>query len=170
MKKIILGLLALILLTLPALAYDPVGKYYASPPTANDGDATWILTDSNGRPIFAGSVPSSSATVGITPVVSSALESNHIIKASPGNLYGAKITTGAFAGWLLVANSTTAPTAGGAAIAPLSCTAVAANTSTGITFNPPLAASTGITLVFSTTGQCLTNTASATAFFEGYAK
>ena len=117
------------------------------------------------------SVPSAESGVGIAPVGSAALESNHVIKASAGNFYGGYITTGATAGWLLLANSTTAPTAGGAAIAPLACVLAPANQTTSISApgNIPLVFSTGITMVFSTSG-CLTNTASTTAFFSGMAK
>jgi hypothetical protein len=117
------------------------------------------------------SVPSSEAGAGIAPVVSSALESNHVIKASAGNFYSGYVTTGATAGWLLLANSTTAPTAGGAAIAPLACVLAPANQTTSIAgpVGAPLVFSTGITMVFSTSG-CLTNTASTSAFFSGMAK
>jgi hypothetical protein len=114
-------------------------------------------------------MPTTTAAAGITPVVSAALESNHVIKGSAGNLYAFSVTTGATAGFVLISNSTTAPTAGGAAIAPLGCYIIAANQTLGVTLNPPMAASTGITLVFSSSG-CLTNTASTTAFFAGYAK
>jgi hypothetical protein len=112
--------------------------------------------------------PSSEALAALTPIVSAALESNHVIKASAGNFYSGYVTTGAVSGWLLLANSTTAPTAGGAAIAPLACVPAAANATTSIGTNIPMRFSTGITMVFSTSG-CLTNTASATAFFSGMA-
>lgn len=118
-----------------------------------------------------GSINTSPASGSIAPVVSSALESNHVIKAGAGNLYDAYITTGATAGWFLVANATSAPTAGGAAIAPIACVIAPANSTISIssTGGAPIVASTGITLVFSTSG-CLTNTASATAFFSGRAQ
>jgi len=115
--------------------------------------------------------PSSASAVGIAPVVTASLESNHVIKASAGNLYDASITTGAVGGYFLGSNSTTAPTAGGGAIAPLFCVQAPANSTTSwsVAGNPPMPFSTGITLVFSTTG-CLTNTASTTAFFSGRAQ
>lgn len=115
--------------------------------------------------------PSAETLAGITPIVSTALESNHVIKASAGNFYSGYVTTGAVAGWLLLANSATAPTAGGAAIAPLACVLAPANQTTSISGpgSVPMVFSTGITMVFSSSG-CLTNTASATAFFSGMAK
>lgn len=112
--------------------------------------------------------PSAETLAALTPIVSTALESNKVIKASAGNFYSGYVTTGAVAGWLLLANSTTAPTAGGAAIAPLACVVAPANASTSIGGLTPMRLSTGITLVFSTSG-CLTNTASTTAFFSGMA-
>lgn len=50
MKRLLLGLLALALLVAPAVAYDPVAKYYSTVRTFVDGDSTPLLTDSNGRP------------------------------------------------------------------------------------------------------------------------
>lgn len=115
--------------------------------------------------------PTSSSSAGITPIVSAALESNHVIKAGPGNLYSAYITTGAVGGYFLVSNTTTAPSASGAAIAPIACVQAPPmqTVSIGGVGGPPIVASTGITLVFSTSG-CLTNTASSTAFFSGQAQ
>lgn len=81
MKKIILGLLALILLTLPALAFDPVGKYYVSPPTANDTDATWLLTDVNGRLVTAaGTATGASAQQVQGNIASGATDSGNPVK------------------------------------------------------------------------------------------
>lgn len=128
-----------------------------------------IASDQSALPITPS--PSAVAAIGITPIVSTALESNHVIKASAGNLYTGYVTTTTIGGYLLVANSTTAPTAGGAAIAPLACVVAPAGQSVSISTGggPPIVASTGITLVFSTSG-CFTNTASATAYFSGMAK
>lgn len=112
--------------------------------------------------------PTATAGAGITPVSSTAAESNKVLKAGAGNFYSAYITTGAAAGYFMIANSPTAPTAGGAAIAPVHCIQVAANSSASISTRggPPDVFANGITAVFSTTG-CFTNTASATAFFSG---
>ncbi len=127
-------------------------------------NATPTIANGNGAVI----APSTEALAALTPIVSAALESNHVIKAGAGNFYAGYVTTGATGGWLLLANSTTAPTAGGAAIAPIACVVAPANASTSIGNLIPIRASTGITLVFSTSG-CLTNTASATAYFSGMA-
>lgn len=108
---------------------------------------------------------------GTTIVKSSALESNHVLKSSAGNLYSVYVTTGAVQGWLLTYNGTAAPTAAGAAIAPVDCVYAAANATTGIAMGgaPPDPYATGIVVIFSSSG-CLTNTASATAYFKGRVK
>ena len=110
--------------------------------------------------------PSSSSGAGIAVVVSSAAESNHVMKASAGNFYGGYITTGASAGYLMMFNLTSAPTDG--AVTPAACIYVPATTSMSLTgiATIPIYWSTGIVMVFSTTG-CFTKTASATAYFSG---
>lgn len=107
-----------------------------------------------------------SASFGITPIESTAAESNHILKGSAGTLYSLYVTTGATAGFIMTFNATTAPADG--AVTPVECAVAPANTSTSISFGsgPPDSYSTGITAVFSSTG-CFTKTASATAFFKG---
>lgn len=116
----------------------------------------------------AGPPPSSSSSVGITPVVSTAAEANHVLKNSPGNLYGVVITTGGTAGYLLLFDATSAPSDG--AVSPIYCVNTPANTTTGLSFAAaPAVFATGITASFSSTG-CFTKTASATATFAGQVK
>jgi hypothetical protein len=110
--------------------------------------------------------PTSSANVAIVPVVSTAVETGHVIKASAGNLYGLSVTTGAAAGYVMVHNSTTVPVAG--AVTPIKCEPVAANAGISLDFDPPIRLSTGISISFSTTG-CFTQTNSATAFISAQA-
>lgn len=135
--------------------------------TAADGDYTGPQYKDGA--LWTQPAPSARAAAGITSVSTSAVASNLVVKNSPGNLYGFSVTTGATAGYVFVSNTTTAPTAGGAAITPVKCYTIAANSTVGVTYSPPLVLSTGVTLVFSTTG-CFTNTASATAFISGDAK
>jgi hypothetical protein len=113
--------------------------------------------------------PTAAAAAGITPVVSAAVESSHILKASAGNLYSVYVTTGATAGYLMVFNATSAPVDG--AVTPNECAYVPANSTTSVSYLPgPVGVySTGITAVFSSTG-CFTKTASATAYFHGLVK
>lgn len=100
-----------------------------------------------------------------SPVNSATGEANHVFKASPGVLYGFSVTTGGAAGYVLVYNAASAPADG--SVAPAACYAVPASTTLGVAYTPlPLNLTSGITLVFSTTG-CFTQTSSATAFFLG---
>lgn len=99
------------------------------------------------------------------PVNSATGEANHVFKNAPGVLYGFSVTTGATAGYALVYNATSAPVDG--AVTPVACYAVPANTTIGVAYTPlPVTFTTGITIVFSSTG-CFTQTSSATAFFIG---
>lgn len=113
--------------------------------------------------------PSSGTAAGITPVVSATLESNHVLDASPGNLYWLNVTSGATAGYLMTFNATSAP--GDGAVTPIDCVQVPINSTVSLATAgaPPETFATGITAVFSSTG-CFTKTASATAFFNGGVK
>lgn len=99
----------------------------------------------------------------VAPVVSTAVESNHVICAGACNLYSGHVTSGATAGFLMVFNATSAP--GDGAVTPAMCVVVPASTTVGISAPAPISFSTGLTVVYSTTG-CFTKTASATAYFS----
>lgn len=116
------------------------------------------------NPISVAIVTGSGATV--TPIASTALESNHVLKASAGTFYSVTVTTGVTAGYVMVFNATSAPADG--AVTPLFVSAAPANSTTSLSMNgsPGATFSTGIVVVFSTTGP-LTKTASATAAFTG---
>lgn len=131
-----------------------------------------LFTDINGNLCSSASLeiaPTAASAAGISPVVSSSVESSHVFKASAGNLYSAYVTVGATAGFLLIFDATSAPVDG--AVAPTQCVVAPANQTVSLSFNPgpPEVYSTGITAVFSSTG-CFTKTASATAFFHGSVK
>lgn len=113
-----------------------------------------------------GLIPSSVSTSGITPVVTAAVASNLVLKASAGNLYSVTITTGATAGLLMLFNATSAPADG--AVTPVLCNEIAANSTVTVPYNPiPMAFATGMTVVFSSGTNCFNKTASATAFISG---
>lgn len=140
-------------------------------------DAGGVCTMNVGGTISGGSVtvtsgsislaPASAAGNAIVPVVSTAVETGHVIKASAGNLYGFSVTTGAVAGRVLVHNSTTVP--GSGAVTPVDCFIVAANSTVAMDYEIPLRLGTGISLSFSTATTCFTQTDSATAYFSGRA-
>ena len=116
--------------------------------------------------------PSSSAAVGIVPVVAGSGVSSSVLKATPGNLYGVYATTTA-AAWLMVFNSTTAPsngatTAGIASGNMQDCIPIAAGGYGSINYipGPPEVFSVGITAVISSTA-CATLTLATTGFIHG---
>lgn len=110
--------------------------------------------------------PSGAAASGLAPVATSAVGSNTVVKASAGTLYGFSGNS-TVNGFFMLFNATSAPVDG--AVTPVKCYPYVANTPFAAGFYPPLFLSTGITVVFSTTG-CFTKTASATAFISGDGK
>lgn len=110
--------------------------------------------------------PVTAAAAAITPVVTSAVASSLVLKASAGNFYGANVTAGASAGYVMLFNAAAAPADG--AVTPIKTWALAANATLDVRYNVPIRCGTGITLVFSTTGP-FTQTLSATAFISGEA-
>jgi hypothetical protein len=135
---------------------------------SQDGSGN-LQPNSAANPLYTQPAPTTNASAGIVAVVSASAESNHVIKASPGLFYDAYVTTGATAGYFMAFNATTAPVDG--AVTPASCVQVPANNtiSLGVYGAPPVVYTTGVVLVFSSTG-CFTKTASATAFFSGRVK
>jgi hypothetical protein len=165
MRRILFALAFLSpLWALPAFAVDC--QYRATSPTLPDQQFIILQCDSAGK-LLTTQTPSSATSAGITPVVSAAAEASKVFKASAGNLYAYQVTTGAAAGFVMIFDATSAPADG--AVTPVKCVAVAANSTVGVSMEPPEAFSTGITAVFSTTG-CFTKTASATAMFSGDVK
>lgn len=121
---------------------------------------------------YVNNAPSAASDAGITPVTTSALAANQIVKASAGNLYSFEIsadsTLSGAAWWIMIYNATSAPVDG--AVTPLKCYAMALGvTSYSAAFPIPVAFSTGITIGVSTTG-CFTKTASTHAFISGDAQ
>lgn len=110
--------------------------------------------------------PTTTAGAGIAPVVSTALETGRVIKASAGNLYRINCAATTVAGTFLVHNSTTVPGAG--AVTPVKAYPVGIGQAVEIEFNPPLRLGTGISVSFtSSTTTPFTQTNSATAFISG---
>ena len=163
-----LGLTAYVPIATAQQKYDTNGAARTSTyfTTTTPGDTA--VSPTNPLPTSTTSAPSSSSSAGITPVVSSAAEGSHVLKASAGNLYGLSATSGASAGYVMVFNATSAPADG--AVTPIFCYSIPATSSLGSDYSgAPAVFATGITIVFSTTG-CFTKTISATAFFAGSVK
>lgn len=150
---------------------------YTNPTTGQQSPGE-VCETSPGVPCTGGSpsapsstiiVPTSLPSAGIVPVVSTAAESGHILKASGGNLYGLTATAlTATAGYIMVFNSATVP--GNGAVTPIICVPIAATPGyLSINYDPapPAVFSTGISVAISSTG-CATLTLIATgAWFTG---
>lgn len=141
------------------------------------GNAGSLLTlgpaaAANAAPIV-GPAPSSSALIGITPVVGGSAISSLVLKAGAGNLYGIYAECSS-ACWLMVFNSTTAPsngstTAGVASGNMVECIPIAAGQVGSISYaagGPPAVYSAGITATISST-TCATLTLSTVGFIHG---
>lgn len=113
--------------------------------------------------------PGSAAGNALTPVVTSAVATNLVLKAAAGNLYSLNVsadsTLSATAWWIMIHNATSAP--GNGAVTPLKCYAMASGTtSASFAFPTPIRFSTGISVTVSTNG-CFTQADSAHAFISG---
>lgn len=108
-------------------------------------------------------------SIGVVPVVSTALEGSHVLKGGAGLLYGAYASnfTGGTTGNLLIFNATSAPADG--AVAPLVCLPFNSSTLVGIDYSLAAASfSTGITAVISSAASCFTKTTGViTGFISG---
>lgn len=114
-------------------------------------------------------MPSSAATMAVVPVVSTALESCHVLKNAPGNLFNVSVTIQATSGVLQVFNLTAAPSAG--AVTPIWSQVVISNGTFGSgawawPANAPLRGSTGLVACFSSATTPFTYTSSATAMIS----
>jgi hypothetical protein len=112
--------------------------------------------------------PVSSANAALVPVVSTTLESCHILKASAGNLYSLGVTIQATTVIIQVFNATTGPADG--AVTPIWSMPVISNGTLGgdsWNFTVPLRGSVGLTVCASSATTPFTKTASATAMFSG---
>lgn len=103
-------------------------------------------------------VPSATAAVGITPVVTGAAANNVVLKATPGNVYSAAATNlTTTAGFLVLLNVTASPADG--AITPLACAQLPSSGSASITYGGiPAVFSTGIVAVVTSAASCFTKT------------
>jgi hypothetical protein len=120
-------------------------------------------TDGAGT-LAVGIPPTTAASLAIIPVVSTALESCHVLKASAGNLFTLSVTIQAVSGIEQVFNLTSAPSAG--AVTPIWSAAVISNGTFGSAsweWTVPLRGSVGLVACFSSATTPFTYTSSATA-------
>lgn len=161
MKKVLLFFLFYLAALMPSYAQNVNMNCF----TGTAGAAWGPCSSTNPLPTM--SAVTSLATIGITPVVSGSAESSHVLKATPGNLYGVYLSNPSASGFLLVFNSASVP--GDGAVTPIHCIPInAANVAyVNFTPGPPEVYSTGISVALSSTG-CFTKTTSPTGFFHGY--
>jgi hypothetical protein len=107
--------------------------------------------------------PLSVAGTALTPVVSAAAESSHVLKASAGNLLSLTVSSSLSGGWLMIFDATSAPADG--TVTPKYVWQISGQ-SASVAWPNPAAFATGIVVVFSSTGP-FTKTTSSTAFFSG---
>lgn len=158
---------------------DVTTTYHTVAPVINDGQTAPLQSDVRGNlkvniaaseagainATFSGSLaagsntiggtyaaPTASASFAIIPGSSSVLESSHILKAGPGNLYSLYVVTGSVGGFLMTFNSTTVPADG--PVTPVECIPLSPHSLVAINAEGALPDhySTGIVVVFSTTG------------------
>ncbi len=133
--------------------------------TVNQGTSPWVVSGT----VTANITPSSSSSIGITPVVSAAAEATHVLKAGAGNAYAVYATNlTSTQGFLLLINATSAPADG--AVTPLACAPLAPNGVASLNYapGPPGVFSTGITAVVTSAVTCFTKTTGViTAFISG---
>jgi hypothetical protein len=99
------------------------------------------------------------------PVPSAAASSGIVAKDSSGTITAINVTAGASAGFVLVLDSATIPSAG--AVTPIKCLPLAASAGIHVAFgSAPVQVSKGATVLFSTGANCFTYAVSATAFIS----
>lgn len=117
-------------------------------------------TSASPLPVLASASPIQSQ---VTPVAGSSV----VLRSTPATFYGANITTGASAGYVMLFDLAALPANG--TVTPTKVWAVAANSTLEVGYYPNgLTMLQGAVLAFSTTGP-FTLTASATAFISGEA-
>jgi len=125
---------------------------------------TWDRARGDVNGAYSVVTPGSSAANALSRQATTVASSTLVVKASAGNLFGYNIVSGAVAGYVMFFDATTAPADG--TVTPKMCFALAANASIQADRDIPIRFTTGITMVFSSTGP-FTKTASATAFLAG---
>lgn len=107
--------------------------------------------------------PTTAAAAAPSSYSSGSAESNHVIKASAGNVYGIYAYS-TVAGLFMVFNSTTVP--GDGAVTPIECIPINAGGFGAHDLTIPDQYATGISVAFSTGTNCFNKAASATALFK----
>jgi hypothetical protein len=113
--------------------------------------------------------PSSSSSLGITPIVSATSEASHILKNSPGNVYSAYATNHTSnGGFFVLINAVAVPADG--PITPLACALMSPNGVSSLNYapGPPGVFSTGIVAVITGSTSCFTKTTTGATAITGF--
>ena len=156
--------LALAALLAALIAAPALGDSSVTPQAYQNTAGSKIIpvTPAAPLPVTVSTTPSA----GVAPVVSTALESSHVLKASAGSMASLTVSIGTTAGYLLVFDATSAPADG--SVTPVYFAPIQTNGTNGglaLQWFVPEQFLNGIVVVFSTTGP-FTKTASATAAFS----
>lgn len=129
-------------------------------------NATPTIANGNGTV----AAPSTEALAAIAHSTSvTAAESCRVLKNSPGNLYGLRVSIAATTGYVMLFDATSAPGDGAVTTLAIPAVRVVSDGTSGWyadDFSPPMRLGTGITVCFSSTGP-FSKTASATAAISG---
>lgn len=165
MKKLLSTVLSLFLLLYAVPAFAQQATATAVQPSIPVGERYGLLQNVQGGLLVAPVVPTNGTGAGAV-VATTAVASALTLKGSAGTLADLTVTSGASAGFVMVFNATSAPADG--AVTPALCYSIAANSTFQLINSDRMYFSTGVTVVFSTTG-CFSKTASATAYMAGLA-
>jgi hypothetical protein len=189
--------LALLMGANPAFAQSANATAISTLPTISSNQTTGLFTDLNGRLVTAAGGTVSNGTPVLTagtpsqiymdtagrlfvnntqnlpsgfnssaPFSTSAVASSLVVKTGTVSFTHIDVVSGASAGFVMVFNATSAPADG--AVTPTLCYSLAANSTFSQSYTGFEKFTTGLTIVFSTTG-CFSKTASATAFIAAMA-
>jgi hypothetical protein len=172
------------------LGNSSAGTAAESSPTANLGvtaynkcynGATWdpcstattqAVTQSGGPwTVTSNETPTASATYAIAPSLgASSSVTSLIAKASAGNVYGFRCVSATASAKCILYDNATVPSAGALTASKVMDCYDVATTSSAVQYLVPRAAAAGAVVLFSTGADCLTYTASSTAYINAAVK
>jgi hypothetical protein len=171
MRKIFGSLIVALLLTWTSISIAAEADLYVVSP-ATIGSQWQPVSAANPLQITGTVTSSSASTVGIAPVVAGSAVSSSVLKAAPGNLYGAYANCTS-ACWLMIFNATAAPSNGATTSGIGSgnmqdCIPIPAGGIGAVSYRPgpPEVFSVGITAAISSSA-CGTLTLSTVGFING---
>ena len=145
---------------------DEHGFLYAKPKIFSTSASAFVDLSGDGGAVYIEPIATAQSSVTTSRTNSTTIEYGHVIKAAAGNLYSCNMNSGSLSGWFLALDGTSIPADG--LVSPVKFYQVAANNTIQVDFTGggvPPRFSSGITVVFSTTGP-FNLTKSPTAVFS----